>query len=145
MKLPLIMVVALLASLPVSVRSEDYTVYSEDISCRQAWIKMRPLEKAQWLQGYLSAISFQGGFGDALTLPELKQEEKAVAMLGLTERDDKKRIGQILRDLRDSMWPRGHKIGSVALEMDVFCNKPENGEKTLLVALLTITKEITER
>ena len=48
---------------------------------------------------------------------------------------------RIIETVRHLMWPQGHRVGSVILELNVFCDKVGSADKPLFGAMLQIAAE----
>jgi hypothetical protein len=47
-------------------------------------------------------------------------------------------------EIMSKLWPRGHRVGSVALEMDVECQKPANRNAALMHVMMQIAKRLNQ-
>ena len=55
----------------------------------------------------------------------------------------------IVIEIRDalnvSLWPKGHRLGSLVVEMDVECGKPENRNQSLGHSMVNIALRLNKK
>lgn len=87
-----------------------------ELTCAEAWNNFPNDSKTMWVYGYITAVT------------NLK-------VLGSMANE--KEMTQLFADL---LWPEGHRIGSVVLELDAFCQNHKNRNMSLSSSMLHIVE-----
>ena len=126
----------------------DPTIYTGNVTCGKFWNQWTNSEKTVFLFGWFVASGVNDSFWRVLSLPEyeLEKEKRVIAgLLDLKSGEDTQYAIRLLRRLTVATWPQGHRVGSMLIEMNAYCAKPNNADAAILGAILAIVEIIKTR
>jgi hypothetical protein len=89
------------------------------------WRQMEGLHKQYFLIGWIKSMEMAKAVAEAFV--------------------DEPVVIEIRGALDVSLWPKGHRLGSLVVEMDVECGKPENRNQGLGHSMVNIALRLNKR